>query len=216
MRRELRWTVLLLVPLLLGVVLKRFPENIYGSALDVWPDGSTVAGPDEELAPNFNQANVLWVENNLATCPGARNCLTWPCWIRLDEIPSAPDGEVVAPLVADAAIFFEFPTPAFSPSSDTDAQSFEVTMSKCDDCDEDGAGDDPTYDMALLCSGVFKELIALAIPITGLDQNTTYSFTLHPDCAADGSDVQVNIVHHRSGGTVRDACIEAIEWEVSY
>ena len=181
---------------------------------------------DQSLAPDDDRETGTW-EVGAASCGGAA-CNAAACDDEVDELPASPDGNIAATITNNAAMWFDFPTPSSNPSTSAAAQNFDITVSRCGDeaganqCSPLTGGNDPSYDIAIMCGNVVKTTIATSVDVTGLDQNdssNTWTFTSDGDCNADGSTVRVRIKNIRSAGAAadrRDVCIEAVAWDVTH
>lgn len=176
---------------------------------------------DQSLAPDGDEENALWFQDDNSACTASLQCDTVACDASVNELPASPDDIVVASVTNNNRIHFDFPTPSSNPSTSASAQTFEVVISRCTSvCVEDAGGTDPNYDIELLCNGISKGDIASAQAVTGLDQLLSHAFTytVDGDCTPDGANVQVGIQNHQAGGggNRRHACVEAVEWEVTH
>ena len=115
-----------------------------------------------------------------------------------------------------------FDPPSSNPDTGTDAQAFELLISKCTNATpgvEDAGGSDPTVDVEVYCNGSQDQVLAEAVVITGDDQSVRQVWTFSTaNCSSDGSDVELLVQVHRAGGggNRRYPCIEASEWEVTH
>ena len=207
-----------------GVQLPRWPAEDSIACVSIWPVSCAApfGPPDEELAPDSASTLLsFWWHDYTATCTDGESCLSGNCYLSVDESPQSPDGILAASTRSPEIEHFGFPVPAASPSLATNAQVFEVVMTRCDvDCLEAAGGTDPTYDIRFSCLGVLKETIATGIPITSLGQVDRHAFTFVSDvnCAADGGTVELGIVVHNAGagGDLRRPCVDVVEFEVTY
>lgn len=176
---------------------------------------------DEDLAPNADVDSImdpLAYDNDCGT-----QCTGTDCYLEVDEDPDGAedDQQVTASSPAVVAIF-GFPTPASPPGFEADAQRVHLIASVCraDDCTEDDAGYNPSFYLYLYCGEVLRSTIASSIFVDVADTSFAYDFTLHGDCASDGSDVEVGFGMAQIGlpgnENARRTCLENIEWEVTW
>lgn len=111
-----------------------------------------------------------------------------------------------------------FPTPTNSPSTTTDAQTFQCRAKKS----SSGGNGDPSFSMNLFCGGSSVE--------SGASNSTTDSHTSYTEfsetftfnsgsCASDGSNVEVEInVSHQGGSPSgrRSVDISDCDWDVTW
>lgn len=175
-------------------------------------------GQDETLAPDGENNSTTWRQANTA-CLLA--CDMFACDDQIDEAFGASDNEYVSH-GNNGVIIFDFPTPAASPSTATNAQAFRFVLTKClsTTCAEDTGGSDPTYDVDWMCGGVAKGTLASGVGVTGADQDDSYAFTYATDgdCDAAGANVQFQITGHWVGGgsNRRAVCLDIAGWEVTH
>lgn len=173
---------------------------------------------DESLAVDNDLNDPTW-SLGAASCGGTA-CSSTNCALNINEVPTSPDNLIVATETDADTMELTFPPLAANPSEAADAQAFEVTLSKCRNCEENPTGADPNYDLVLFCGGTEKLTVVSAQTITGNDVNATHTwtFTDDVDCDADGGNVEITVRSNPvgSGGNKRHICIEAVEWEVTH
>lgn len=195
-------------------MVNRMFQILYRSAIILLFSCSLCLAQDASLAPDGDSNNANWTSSSAAS-----TCNSAACDDDLDESPQSTDNNVVYTSTDGSFIWFDFPTPASSPSTSTNAQTFDIATSECNGSTESLGSGIPTYDISLYCNGSSVSAIATGQSITALNENDTHPFTFNSgSCASDGSDVQVAISQTCNGGgpNARCICIESVEWEVTY
>lgn len=168
---------------------------------------------DEDLAPNDDLQSANWESSRGNPCSTASP----QCYTDVDDDPDGtPDGAWNYDPDNDLVMDYYFPTPSSNPSTTTDAQAFDIVVSKCeDDGTRNAGGSDPTYTLSRECAGL--ETIESAVAITGLNQAGGGTFSMG-GCDADGGNVTLRIQGACNGGgpNKRCLCVEAVEWEVTW
>ena len=182
---------------------------------------SPALAQDESLAPDGDEENANWFQDDNTACTASLQCDTVACDASINELPASPDDVVVATITNNNTIFFDFPTPTANPSTVLNDQAFEVVVSRCTgSCVEDAGGTNPNYDLVRFCNGVNKGDIVTGQAVSSLDQLLTHTWThtTDGDCDAAGANVQIGIQNHQAGGggNRRHVCVEAFEWEVTH
>ena len=148
------------------------------------------------------------------------------CYLHLDEDPSGVgDNAIVASTVENEQGIFTFNTPTSPPSQTALAQTFNLSVSECDDgsCVESSGNGEPTVWVYLWCNGV--EIVAVlqggTLENDEEDEYVTIDWTFPGSgggCADDGSDVAIglNVSTGGGGSNERHICYEAVEWEVTW
>lgn len=211
------WVIAAWLPLAFVVHLRM---QDFGSGLPQLDALGVFALPPEDLAPDADATNPTDVFNNAC----ATACSTADCRLDIDEDPDAAEDELeVSSKTDNATIRFDFPTPSGDPSTATDGQTFDLTMSRCDDdssCTEGTGGNDPDFNLDVYCNGTLDVNMFSKSKVTGVDQAFSGTWTFDDvNCAADGSDLQAHFTFGESGGPAashRWPCIENIEWEVTF
>ena len=191
-----------------------------------------LAAQDQSLAPNQDHAPTSAWNNSSASssCAGSTACSnsSTNCTLNVDESPQSADGNIAATASNNQWVGFHFPTPTSSPSTTTDDQTFDITMSRCNaSCEESSGGTDPSYDIEWGCTDddvtVTSTSIATNQTITSLDMNTSHTWTFSAasgECVgnSDGNNVIIELKNNQAGGggNRRHACVEAVEWEVTH
>lgn len=172
-------------------------------------------GADEDLAPNDDLQSANWSSSRGSACSTASP----QCYTDVDDDPDGtPDGAWNYDPDNEVLMDWYFPTPTSNPSTTTNAQVFDIVISKCEaDGTRNAGGSDPTYTLARVCTGGLGT-IESAVSVTGLNQDGGGTFTVTGQCQSDGSDVALRLTGTCNGGgpNKRCLCVEAIEWEVTW
>lgn len=182
--------------------------------------GCMIAGAQDQVLQPDGEDNPTDVFTDACTTA----CNAAACDDDVDEGQGSADGLEVSTTTQNATIQFDFPTPSSAPGEGASAQAFDLVMSRCDDdasCTERTGGTDPAFSAEVRCNGtiITGGTLFSGQAITTTDQLHTGTWTFNTtDCASDGSDVQVFVTLTRAGGGANRnyACIEAIDWDVTW
>ncbi len=187
-------------------------------------------GPDEIGRPDATTADITnMTDGSGATCVLSTNCITpGTCNLSVDESVYSPDGIAMSHdegVSNSVTQILKFTTPVRNLSTSANAIGLRVLVSKCNDCQEDAGGNDPSYNIHRFCddTGLGVSITGGFVTVTGNDQLDTYDFTYvnHGSaisgsgvgCDKEGTEMELRFWSFTAGAGAdeRSACLEAIE-----